>query len=170
MNFMNHWLWFQGVSLFALLLLAQGADRAPVALATSFEQQVQPFLKQNCVRCHNADTAMSGVRVDQLDATLEDRHIRLWEGIRKKLSDGSMPPKGQPQPASAERQQVIDWIARAVEFARLRPTPQNGLVRRLTVAQYRNTLRELLLLDDDLTETLPPEAISKDGFVNNRET
>jgi hypothetical protein len=170
MNLRIHWLRLQAACLFALLLLAQDGDRAPATLATSFEQQVKPFLKQNCIRCHNVDTAMSGVRVDQLDATLEDRHIRLWEGILKKLSDGSMPPKGQPQPASAERQQAIEWITRAVEFARLRPSPQNGLVRRLTVAQYRNTLRELLLLDDDLTETLPPDAISKDGFVNNRET
>ena len=151
-------------------LLAQAADSATVALRPSFEQQVKPFLKQNCVRCHNADTAMSGVRVDQLDAALEDRHLRLWEGIRKKISDETMPPKGQPQPTSAERQQMVEWITRALEVARLRPTPKNGLVRRLTVAQYRNTLRELLLLDDDLTEALPPDAVSKDGFVNNKET
>jgi hypothetical protein len=31
-------------------------------------------------------------------------------------------------------------------------------------------LRELLLLDDDLTEALPPDAVSRDGFVNNTET
>ena len=48
--------------------------------------------------------------------------------------------------------------------------PKNGGARRLTVAQYRNTLRELLLLEDDLTEVLPPDAVSRDGFVNNQET
>ena len=47
---------------------------------------------------------------------------------------------------------------------------KNGLVRRLTVAQYRNTLRELLLIDNDLTSVLPPDAVSKDGFLNNRDT
>ena len=40
----------------------------------------------------------------------------------------------------------------------------------LTVSQYRNTLRELLLLGDDLTDALPPDAVSKDGFVNNAAT
>ena len=149
-------------------LLAQAADSATVALRASFEQQVKPFLKQNCVRCHNADTAMSGVRVDQLDAALEDRHLRLWEAIRKKIGDETMPPKGQPQPTSAERQQMVEWITRALDVARLRPTPKNGLVRRLTVSQYRNTLRELLLLDDDLTEALPPDAVSKDGFCEQQ--
>ncbi len=141
-----------------------------MALESSFEQQVKPFLKQNCVQCHNADVMTSGVRVDQLDAALEDRHLRLWEAIRKKIGDETMPPKGLPQPTSAERQQMVEWITHALEVARSRPTPKNGLVRRLTVSQYRNTLRELLLLDDDLTETLPPDAVSRDGFVNNTET
>ncbi len=38
------------------------------------------------------------------------------------------------------------------------------------MAQYRNTLRELLLIDDDLTEALPPDAVSRDGFLNNKDT
>src|SRR5208337_733701 len=42
--------------------------------------------------------------------------------------------------------------------------------RRLTVAQYRNTLQELLGLEDDLTKGVPPDAVSRDGFVNNQET
>jgi hypothetical protein len=81
-----------------------------------------------------------------------------------------MPPKGMPQPSGENRQKMVEWITQALEAARLRPSPKNGLIRRLTVSQYRNTLRELLLLDDDLTMALPPEAVSKDGFVNNKDT
>ncbi len=43
----------------------------------------------------------------------------------------------------------------AIKAALLRPGPKNGSVRRLTVAQYRNTLRELLLLEDNLAEVRP---------------
>jgi len=161
---------FVGIVWTTRFWLAYAAGSAPTALEPSFEQLVKPFLEQNCVRCHNADTMMSGVRVDELDAVLEDRHVRLWEGIRKRIGDETMPPKGQPQPTSAERQQMVEWITRALEVARSRPTPKNGLVRRLTVSQYRNTLRTLLLLDDDLTDALPPDAVSRDGFVNNTET
>jgi hypothetical protein len=81
-----------------------------------------------------------------------------------------MPPAEEPQPTQAERQQLVQWIERALDVARSRPTPKNGSVRRLTVAQYRNTLRELLLLEDELTDVLPPDAVSRDGFVNNQET
>ena len=148
----------------------QAADDAPQALETSFEQQAQPFLKQNCYQCHDSETAISGIRVDQLDASLEDRHLRLWQAVRRKIGDGTMPPKGLPQPAEAERQRMVDWITQALDIARSRPTPKNGIVRRLTVSQYRNTLRELLLIDDDLTDVLPPDAVSRDGFVNNAAT
>ncbi len=135
-----------------------------------FEQKIQPFLKKNCMPCHDTDHAVAGVRLDQMDASFEDRHIRVWEGVKKRLEEGTMPPKGMKQPAAGENKEVVDWITQGIEMARVRVSPKNGLVRRLTVAQYRNTLRELLKLDDDMTTGLPPDAISKDGFVNNQET
>jgi len=144
---------------------------APVnPLEADFNNRVKPFLQKNCAGCHNADNQIAGVRVDNLDAGVEDKHVRIWEAALHRVSEGSMPPKGMPQPSAADRKAVTEWMAKAVDMARLRPAPKNGLVRRLTVAQYRNTLRDLLQLDDDLTELLPPEAISKDGFVNNKET
>ncbi len=146
------------------------ADSAPNPLAPGFEQKVKPFLEQNCRKCHNADSPTAGVRVDQLDPSIDDSHVRLWEGIRHRVKDGTMPPKGLPQPGAAERGEIVEWVTRALDVARSRPGPKNGLVRRLTVSQYRNTLRDLLRLDDDLTEALPPDAISKDGFVNNKDT
>ena len=133
--------------------IASDADRM---LEQSFEQQAKPFLKQYCLRCHNAEKASSGVRVDQLDASLEDRHLRLWKAMRKQIADEAMPPEDEPQPSDVERQRMVQWIEHALSVARSRPRPKNGLVRRLTVAQYRNTLRELLQFEDDLTEALRP--------------
>jgi cytochrome c551/c552 len=159
-----------GTGFTARFLRAQAAAATPAPSELSFEQVVKPFLTQNCLRCHNVDNGTAGVRVDQLNAKFDDQQVKTWESIRRRVSGGTMPPKGQPQPTSAERQQVADWIARGLEVARLRPSPKNGLVRRLTVSQYRNTLRELLLLDDDLTQGLPPDAVSKDGFLNNKDT
>ena len=163
---------FCSVAVIALTvrLLPAQAPRSTVALEHSFEQDVKPFFERNCVSCHNSDKGTAGIRVDQLDAKLDDRHIPVWEAIKKRISGGSMPPKGLPQPTSAERQRMVEWIGNALEVARLRPAPKNGLVRRLTVSQYRNTLRELLLLEDDLTGGLPPDAVSKDGFLNNKDT
>jgi mono/diheme cytochrome c family protein len=151
-------------------LPAQTPAGAQQALEQSFQQTVRPFFNQNCVKCHNTELSTAGIRVDQLDTSLDDRQIPVWEAIQRRLRAGTMPPKGLPQPSAEDRAKVAEWIGNALEVARLRPAPKNGLVRRLTVAQYRNTLRDLLLLDDDLTGGLPPDAVSKDGFVNNKDT
>lgn len=148
---------------------ARAADE-PQASAKSFDTQVKPFFKQHCLRCHNVDEMTSGIRVDHLTSAMDDKHLRLWDGVRHQITQEVMPPKDEPQPSDAERQQVIDWITQGLDDARKRPTPKNGGVRRLTVAQYRNTLRELLLLEDDVADVLPPDAISRDGFVNNQDT
>ena len=44
----------------------------------TFDRDVKPFLTKYCADCHNADKQTSGVRVDQLDAKMEDRHLKLW--------------------------------------------------------------------------------------------
>jgi len=111
----------------------------------------------------------AALNVDRLDPSLEEGELKTWEAIRTRLKAGTMPPKGMPQPTQAERDGVVEWITEGLEFARVRPVPRNGMVRRLTVAQYRNTLKELLKIDDDVTAGLPPDAVSKEGFLNNKD-
>lgn len=152
------------------LLFAPAPVRGADPLEAAFDRDVKPFLKQYCARCHNADKQTSGVRVDHLDAKLEDRHLKLWEHVLSQTKSGTMPPEEAKQPTADERKRVVEWTEQALKSARLRPMPKNGSVRRLTVAQYRNTLRELLLLEDNLSEGLPPDAVSRDGFVNNQDT
>jgi mono/diheme cytochrome c family protein len=148
---------------------AQAPQDRQKAVESSFNQIIKPFFQKNCQTCHNSDLGTAGVRVDQLDASLDDRQLKTWETIGGRLKAGTMPPRGMPQPSAAERQQVVAWIANALDFARRRPGPKNGLVRRLTVAQYRNTLSELLQIDDDVSAGLPPDAVSNDGFLNNKD-
>src|SRR5579872_6604518 len=99
----NRWLRLQSVLALAVFsaagvawtvrLLAAQAAGGSAALESSFERDVKPFFQKNCVLCHNSDKGTAGIRVDQLDGKLEDRHIPVWEAIRKRLSEGTMPPK-----------------------------------------------------------------------------
>lgn len=141
-----------------------------VAVRHAFQEQVRPLLKRYCVRCHDADTMTSGVRVDHFDGTLPDRHLRLWQSIRKQIVERAMPPADEPQLTEDERRMLEDWIGTGLDVARTRNSERNGSVRRLTVAQYRSTLRDLLGLREDLTDALPPDTVSKDGFLNNEQS
>ncbi len=168
-----------GLSLFAILLSAwivNGQERpkatsvdvaSTAAQEASFKEHVQPLLKTFCVRCHNANNMESGIRVDQLTAIIEDRHIPLWKGIQKQIDSAAMPPEDEPQLSADQRKPVDEWITKGITVARSRHRAKNGAVRRLTVAQYRNTLRDLLGIEEDLTDALPPDGTSMDGFTNN---
>ncbi|HWB14566.1 MAG TPA: DUF1592 domain-containing protein [Pirellulales bacterium] len=135
-----------------------------------FQGDIRPLLDKYCVRCHNADEMKSGIRVDHLDGSMEGRQAFLWKDIRGQVFDEAMPPEDQPQPNEDERHLITGWIDQALAAARARKPDKNGSVRRLTVSQYRNTLRDLLGIDDDFTDVLPPDAVSKDGFLNNSQT
>jgi hypothetical protein len=64
----------------------------------------------------------------------------------------------------------VEWIGEALLIGERQAREKNGTVWRLTVAQYRNTLRDLLGIDDPLADILPPDGVSVDGFLNNGET
>lgn len=157
--------------------LSTGEEKTPERPAAEaspdeklFQEFVKPLIQQHCVRCHNVDNMKSGIRVDQLSATPGDRQLFLWKDILKQVSEQAMPPEDETQPTDEQRQKLTEWIQRTMTAAMARNTQRNGSVRRLTVPQYRNTLRDLLGLDEDLTEVLPPDGISKDGFANNAQT
>ena len=149
-----------------------GQDVPAAAVATTteetaFKERVQPLLQKYCDRCHNAENMESGIRVDQLTAGMEERQLPLWKGVLTQVANEEMPPADELQPSVEQRKILTEWITRQMNIARSRPSPKNGSVRRLTVAQYRNTLRDLLDLQEDLTDALPPDGTSKDGFTNN---
>lgn len=167
---MNHSALIHSVRLLVLVCwlssMANGQDK-PTFDEVGFKEHVAPAIKKFCVRCHNPDNMESGIRVDQLSAVPEDRQLFLLKGIQKQIDEEAMPPKDEPQLSAEQRRLISQWITRTINAARSKETQRNGAVRRLTVAQYRNTLRDLLGLQEDLTDSLPPDGLSKDGFANN---
>src|SRR5258707_14346734 len=82
--------------LFALTCLA---PYVCLAAAPSFEKSIDPFLKSNCVLCHNAKLKVGGLNLEgyrDARSALKDREI--WEKVVQKLRTGQMPPKGMPVP------------------------------------------------------------------------
>ena len=110
----------------------------------TFKNHVQPLLKKYCFECHNAENIESGIRVDQLNDTPENKHLFVWKDVLKQIANGAMPPEDKPQPTAEQRRSLAKWIRRTLAEARSRNKANNGSIRRLTVSQYRNTLSDLL--------------------------
>ena len=148
----------------------QSKRSVDAATEQSFADIALPFLKTHCYPCHNELERESGIRVDQLDGKLPEASLKLWEEISEQIENDAMPPQEETQPTTKQRTSMVRWISKALHEARSRPRPVNGSVRRLTVQQYKNALRELLGLEEDFAATLPNDGVSRDGFTNNAET
>ncbi|MFM7039927.1 MAG: DUF1592 domain-containing protein [Planctomycetaceae bacterium] len=159
------WLVWNAIAFATMLLNAGHQLRAD----ERFTKDIQPLLQLHCLRCHGADKAESGVRLDLLTPQPVERDLTLLKHVRRQIASGSMPPEDEPPLPPAARGLLENWIDGILLEAARRPPEKNGAMRRLTVAQYRNTLQDLLGLREDFTEVLPPDAPSRDGFTNNEQ-
>ena len=144
-------------------------DEVHTDLANIFVEQLRPFLSEHCYACHNEDDMESGINLELLDPGFSDRQLFLWRDLVKQVSTKQMPPEEDEQPSSERREAFLSAAKRAIDLARSREREKNGIVRRLTVPQYRHCLQEIFGTEEDFTEALPPDGVSKDGFTNNAE-
>jgi hypothetical protein len=156
--------WFAGVALHGGSLLA-AEDKAPAPPAG-------PLFEQHCQKCHSGEKAKGDFQLESLSPDFSDRKNRdRWLSVLEKLKSGEMPPKAKPRPPRDEVDALVGWIgehASAAEAAR-RATEGRVVLRRLNRAEYANTVRDLLGVEVDLADLLPPDT-STSGFDNSAET
>jgi len=105
-----------------------------------------------------------------LDAVIRD--YPRWSLVLEKLSAKEMPPKVAPQPPADARQEVIDWVlaVRMNEARKNASDPGPVLVRRLSNAEYNNTIRDLTGVDLRPTREFPVDPANTAGFDNSGES
>jgi hypothetical protein len=144
--------------IFALLLVAA----APAA-------DVQTFLNQYCVACHNQTLSTAGLSFASLDATKPTTHADKWERVIGRLRSGTMPPRGLPRPDEATYNAVASWLETEIDrAAAAKPNPgRSNTVHRLNRTEYNNAIHDLFALDVDVTPLLPGDETADGSFDNN---
>jgi hypothetical protein len=130
----------------------------------------RPFLAKYCLACHAGEKAKGELHLDQLSADFDRPAERdRWLTALKRVRSGEMPPKGKPRPADQEVRELADWIIAKADAASARRAAEGRVVlRRLNRVEYENTIRDLLGIDLELKELLPPDTAAN-GFDNNGE-
>lgn len=150
------------------LACAAGPD-----LDRRFTQTVRPFVNTYCLGCHSGATPAAQFNL-QPYSTLADvvRDYAHWNLVLDKLTSGEMPPPKLKQPPPAARQEVIDWIrtVRRQEAQRNAGDPGIVLARRLSNAEYNNTIRDLTGVDIRPTREFPVDPANPAGFDNSGES
>ncbi len=143
-------------------------------LDTEFQKAVKPFLNSFCLDCHGQDDPEAKLDLTGY-AALGDvtKSHQIWKEILHRLEATEMPPaEFEPQPTNAERGQITKWIrkVRAYESTRNAGDPGVVLVRRLSNAEYNDTIRDLTGVDIRPTQTFPVDPANKAGFDNSGES
>jgi mono/diheme cytochrome c family protein len=121
-------------------------------------------LQQYCVTCHNSRVKSGGLAIDQLDIADLRRDAESWEKVVRKLRVNAMPPRGARRPNTSTTDALITWLEGELDRAGT-DNPGRPTLRRLNRAEYANAIRDLLMLDVDVTSLLPPDGAAF-GFDN----
>ena len=136
-----------------------------------FTEHVKPLIDKYCVSCHGPETQKAKLRMDKLNPDLlNGNDNEMWQEVLDLINISEMPTKkAKAQPSGEERQIMVDWLTGELRKAMVasRSTGGKNIMRRMTAYEYNNTMKELLGLDLEFAEDLPPEASAKEGFKNN---
>ena len=145
------------------------------------------LLDQYCVACHNQAIVNSATvdgesilfsQLRGLGLTLDTENVdnvaenpEVWEKVVRKLRVGIMPPPDNPRPDNASYAAFRSWLETELDQASsTNANPgRTQAFHRLNQTEYRNVVRDLLDLDIEVAEFIPPDAPDQHGFDNNAE-
>lgn len=140
----------------------------PKRAKVSFPQQIAPLLKKYCHECHGPKKQEGELALHKYAneaAVLKDQ--KTWERVLEMVEFKAMPPEEKPQPSEAERKLIVEWLdARLHHYdCDENKDPGRVTIRRLNRAEYNNTIRDLLGIDEDAARDFPSDDVGE-GFDN----
>ncbi len=152
----------------------QFAQRGQPSLDRQYTDTVRPFTVKYCISCHGEKglAAQFDLRPYTTMAAVVKDHEH-WALVLEKLTAGEMPPAASAaQPTPDERKAVIAWVdaMRKGEARRNAGDPGLVLARRLSNAEYNNTIRDLTGQDLKPAREFPVDPANQSGFDNSGES
>lgn len=150
---------------------AGATDQTRLGLEQRFAGTVRPFLQSYCVSCHGKQNPKGQLDLAGISAQAGDS--AHWALVLEKLVAKQMPPPGAgKQPSAAERDAMVAWIRelRRDEVERNAGDPGTVPARRLSNAEYDNTIRDLTGVDLRPTREFPVDPANQEGFDNSGES
>lgn len=163
----HRWIWIL-LPLCSPILSAQDQATSRLSGLESVDRSdVKRFIESHCVSCHDQASQKGNLVLERLVDADIGRHSAVWEGVVRKLTARQMPPRPSIQPGEREFERAIAWLEGSLDAAAAaNPRPgRTETFRRLNRTEYRNSIRDLLGLDLDVTSLLPADE-SSHGFDN----
>jgi hypothetical protein len=133
---------------------------------THYKKTIAPVVNKFCAGCHNAEQKKGDIDLDKDDPSELVKDKELWLKALKMIRADMMPPKGKRKPTAQEFAELEKWIKYSVfDIDPKNPDPGHVTIRRLNRAEYRNTIKDLLGVDFNVTAEFPADDTGH-GFDN----
>ncbi len=134
-------------------------------MENTYRNEVIPFLKTYCVDCHGGKKRKGGLDFTKMFKRPEAGELRRqWQIALANVREHDMPPKDAvKQPTESERRTFMDWVGMIKFLSPEDPGP--FVIRRLTKAEYGNTLHDLFGVDPSVAAELPDD-VAGQGYLN----
>ena len=136
-------------------------------LDEAFGEKLYNILDEYCLNCHDDVEAKGDLSLESLELADLMSGQASWEKVVKKLRHRQMPPMDKARPSEDDYETLAGFLESHIDHE-VAQKPQPGRTetfRRLTRTEYRNSIRDLLGLEVDVSSLLPEDEISH-GFDN----
>ena len=142
-------------------------------LQSRLDHTVKPFVAKYCIACHSGAQPTGQFDLKSyvsMDQVKED--FPRWSLLAERLTNHEMPPKPNRPPPQEAIDPIVAFVhdVRAEEIQRLGGDPGIVLARRLSNAEYDNTIRDLTGQDMQVARQFPVDPANTAGFDNSGET
>jgi mono/diheme cytochrome c family protein len=123
-------------------------------------------VKQYCQGCHNDKAKTGGVSFENMTAASVAKDPELFEKAVRKLRGRVMPPPGSKQPDAKAADSLVAYLEDSLDkLPNQAHITDQVVLHRLNRKEYENAVRDLLLVEVNSNELLPPDDIAQ-GFDN----
>lgn len=163
------------VCLFLILVVGPvAAQDSATEVDKTFQTEIVPFLQQYCASCHSGSEPEAKLDVEIFkDLSAVATNWQSWQAMVSRVHEQEMPPKdASPLPDTASRQALENWTNRyrRSEAERYRGDPGVVTTRRLSNAEFNNTIRDITGIDIQPAKDFPVDPANEAGFDNSGES
>ena len=153
------------IALIAAMSAAALMGQTPAPAATQSNAQIKT-INVYCVGCHNDTSKTGGVSFEDITAASVSQDPELFEKAVRKLRGRVMPPPGAMQPDAKTVDSLVAYLEETLDkLPNQARITDAEVLHRLNREEYQNAVHDLLLVDVNAAELLPPDDTAQ-GFDN----
>jgi len=150
----------------SLICLAGVLAAAPATEGLDPAERNLATVKQYCSGCHNDKAKIGGVSFQGATAASIAQNPELFEKAVRKLRGRVMPPPGAKQADAKAVDSLVAWLEESLDkLPNQAYITDSQVLHRLNRNEYENAVRDLLLVDINGADLLPPDDTAQ-GYDN----